>query len=211
MRRTSGPTFVYGALTSSYSPLSSSEATAYSDPSLFQDAGSDDEIAAAEGLLTTAGWVDSDGDGIREKDGVPLVLRLPVSTNQSIPAEQSLFEQIQAGAGDAGFDVQLELLDLSSWYEALGSNAYEAVSAPYTKVGPDVLRVLYDSSGIVPAPSGYFANHAQLDDPALDEILKQASDTLDPEERAFLYEQAQQIILDGYHILPLYDQQNTSC
>ena len=30
------------------------------------------------------------------KDGVRLTLRFPVSTNQSIPAEQSLFEQVQA-------------------------------------------------------------------------------------------------------------------
>ncbi|WP_414693677.1 MULTISPECIES: ABC transporter substrate-binding protein [unclassified Plantibacter] len=193
----------FGTAKRSYSPLSSAEATAYSDDSLF---GYD--LDAANELLDAAGWTTKDADGVRTKDGVRLTVRFPVSTNQSIPAEQSLFEQIQAGAGEAGFDVQLELLDLSSWYEALGTNAYEAVSAPYTKVGPDVLRVLYDSAGIVPAPSGYFANHAQLDDPALDDILTQASDTLDPDERAFLYEQAQQIILDGYYILPLYDQQN---
>jgi peptide/nickel transport system substrate-binding protein len=193
----------FGTAKRSYSPLSSAETTSYGDESLF---GYD--VDAANKLLDEAGWTEKDADGVRTKDGVRLTVRFPVSTNQSIPAEQSLFEQIQAGAGDVGFDVQLELLDLASWYEALGSNAYEAVSAPYTKVGPDVLRVLYDSSGIVPAPSGYFANHAQLDDPALDDILKQASDTLDPEERAFLYEQAQQIILDGYYILPLYDQQN---
>jgi len=193
----------FGTAKRSYSPLSSAEATAYSDDSLF---GYD--LDAANELLDAAGWTAKDAEGVRTKDGVRLTVRFPVSTNQSIPAEQSLFEQIQAGAGEAGFDVQLELLDLSSWYEALGTNAYEAVSAPYTKVGPDVLRILYDSSGIVPAPSGYFANHAQLDDPALDEILTQASNTLDPEERAFLYEQAQQIILDGYYILPLYDQQN---
>ncbi|QHF25608.1 ABC transporter substrate-binding protein [Rathayibacter sp. VKM Ac-2804] len=198
----------FGTAERSYSPLSSSEATAYSDPSLFEDAGSDDEIAAAEDLLEAAGWVDSDGDGIREKDGAPLVLRLPVSTNQSIPAEQSLFEQIQASAKVAGFDVQISLLDLSSWYTALAANEYELVSAPYTKVGPDVLRTLYASSGITPAPSGYFANHAQVNDPALDALLEQASATVDETERADLYSQAQRIVLEGYWILPLYDQQN---
>ncbi|QHC65543.1 ABC transporter substrate-binding protein [Rathayibacter sp. VKM Ac-2759] len=198
----------FGTAERSYSPLSSSEATAYSEPSLFEDAGSDDEVAAAEDLLESAGWVDSDGDGIREKDGTPLTLRLPVSTNQSIPAEQSLFEQIQASAKTVGFDVQISLLDLSSWYAALAANEYELVSAPYTKVGPDVLRILYSSSGITPAPSGYFANHAQVSDPALDALLEQASATTDEAERADLYQQAQKIVLDGYWILPLYDQQN---
>jgi peptide/nickel transport system substrate-binding protein len=198
----------FGTAERSYSPLSSREATAYSDPSLFEDAGSDSETAAAEDLLEKAGWVDSDGDGIREKDGTPLTLRFPVSTNQSIPAEQSLFEQIQASAKTVGFDVRISLLDLSSWYTALASNEYELVSAPYTKVGPDVLRILYSSSGITPAPSGYFANHAQIADPALDSLLEQASATTDEDARADLYEQAQRIVLEGYWILPLYDQQN---
>ncbi|PPG06605.1 MULTISPECIES: ABC transporter substrate-binding protein [unclassified Rathayibacter] len=198
----------FGTAERSYSPLSSREATAYSDPSLFEDAGSDSEAAAAEDLLEKAGWVDSDGDGIREKDGTPLTLRFPVSTNQSIPAEQSLFEQIQASAKTLGFDVRISLLDLSSWYTALASNEYELVSAPYTKVGPDVLRILYSSSGITPAPSGYFANHAQIADPALDSLLEQASATTDEDARADLYEQAQRIVLEGYWILPLYDQQN---
>ncbi|PPH98942.1 peptide ABC transporter substrate-binding protein [Rathayibacter sp. AY1D1] len=198
----------FGTAERSYSPLSSREATAYSDPSLFKDAGSDSETAAAEDLLEKAGWVDSDGDGIREKDGTPLTLRFPVSTNQSIPAEQSLFEQIQASAKTLGFDVRISLLDLSSWYTALASNEYELVSAPYTKVGPDVLRILYSSSGITPAPSGYFANHAQIADPALDSLLEQASATTDEDARADLYEQAQRIVLEGYWILPLYDQQN---
>ncbi|PPI07471.1 peptide ABC transporter substrate-binding protein [Rathayibacter sp. AY1D2] len=198
----------FGTAERSYSPLSSREATAYSDPSLFEDAGSDSETAAAEDLLEKAGWVDSDGDGVREKDGTPLTLRFPVSTNQSIPAEQSLFEQIQASAKTLGFDVRISLLDLSSWYTALASNEYELVSAPYTKVGPDVLRILYSSSGITPAPSGYFANHAQIADPALDSLLEQASATTDEDARADLYEQAQRIVLEGYWILPLYDQQN---
>ncbi|MGG7464167.1 MULTISPECIES: ABC transporter substrate-binding protein [unclassified Plantibacter] len=193
----------FGTAKRSYSPLSSAEPTAFSDQSLF---GYD--LKRANALLDEAGWTTKDADGYRTKDGVKLTVRFPVSTNQSIPAEQSLFEQIQAGAKQAGFDVQLDPLDLSSWYEALGTNAYDAVSAPYTKVGPDVLRILYDSSGITPAPSGYFANHAQLNDPKLDAILSQASDTLDADKRAELYKQAQQTILDSYTVLPLYDQQN---
>lgn len=198
----------FGTAERSYSPLSSVEATAYSEPALFEDAGSDDEVAAAEKLLDDAGWVVG-SDGIREKAGQKLTLRFPVSTNQSIPAEQSLFEQIQANAKTLGFDVQISLLDLSSWYTALGANEYELVSAPYTKVGPDVLRTLYDSAGITPAPSGYFANHAKVNLPELDALLAQASATLDESERATLYQQAQATVLEGYYILPLYDQQNT--
>jgi peptide/nickel transport system substrate-binding protein len=193
----------FGTAKRSYSALSSVEKLGISEPKLFTY----DQKAAAK-LLDEAGWTQRNSDGYRVKDGKVLELNFPVSTNQSIPAEQSLFEQLQATTKQAGFKVDLHPLDLSSWYGALGANQYNLVSAPYTKVGPDVLRILYDSDGTKPAPSGYFANHSQVKDPALDALLVRAGETSDQKERASLYKQAQDIILGGYYILPLYDQQN---
>ena len=193
----------FGTATRSYSALSSVESFGISEPEIF---GYDQAEAAT--LLDEAGWTETDADGYRTKDGKTLELTFPVSTNQSIPAEQSLFEQIQATAKEAGFKVVLEPLDLASWYTALGENDYDLVSAPYTKVGADVLRILFDSDGTKPAPSGYFANHSQVTDPALDELLESANAESDQDKRADLYAQAQKIILEGFYILPLYDQQN---
>ncbi|MDZ8172013.1 ABC transporter substrate-binding protein [Microbacterium xanthum] len=196
-------TLYLGTVTRSYSPLASTEATAVSVPELFVT-----DVDRAEGLLDDAGWTGRDDDGVRTKDGERLTVRFPVSTNQSVAAEQSLFEQIQANAAAVGFEVVLDPTDLSTWYATLAADEYEVVSAPYTKVGPDVLRILYHSDGIVPAPSGYFANHAQLSDPALDALLDEASATIDEQQRAALYDEAQRIVLESYAILPLYDQQN---
>jgi peptide/nickel transport system substrate-binding protein len=193
----------FGTAERSYSVLSSIEPDGISLPDAFtvdQD--------AANTLLDEAGWDTIDADGYRTKDGVRLTLDFPVSTNQSIPAEQSLFEQIQASTKDVGFEVKLQPTDLSSWYGALFTNQYNVVSAPYTKVGPDVLRILYHSDSIIPAPSGYYANLAQLSDPTLDQILTTASQTSDAAERAALYDEAQSIIIGGFYVLPLYDQQN---
>lgn len=193
----------FGTAERSYSALSSVEALGYSDEALFAH-----DLEAAEALLEQAGWTEKDADGYRVKNGERLSLAFPVSTNQSIPAEQSLFEQVQATAEEAGFEVTISPLDLSSWYGALFSNDYDVVSAPYTKVGPDVLRILYHSASITPAPSGYFANLAQLNDPELDALLSQASASLDAAQRAALYAEAQERILGSFTVLPLYDQQN---
>src|SRR5699024_2335337 len=106
-------TLYQGVATRSYSPLSSVEPYVYSDESLFTS-----DPAQAAALLDEAGWEEGD-NGIRVKDGEPLTVRFPVSTNQSVAAEQALFEQIQAQAGQVGFDVVLTPTDLSSWYEAL--------------------------------------------------------------------------------------------
>ena len=192
-----------GTATRSYSALSSVETTAVSNDALF-----DYDPAIATSLLDAAGWAETDADGYRVKDGVRLSVEFPVSTNQSIPAEQSVFEQIQATAKETGFEVKLRPMDLSSWYTALAANEYNAVSAPYTKVGPDVLRILYHSDSIVPAPSGYFANLTQVSDPEIDALLTTAASTTDATERTSLYADAQNRILEGFYILPLYDQQN---
>lgn len=193
----------FGTTERSYSALSSVESLGDSRPDLF---GYDPK--AADALLDDAGWGKRDSAGYRVKDGVRLSVEFPVSTNQSIPAEQSLFEQIQATAKKTGFAVKLAPMDLSSWYTALAKNEYDAVSAPYTKVGPDVLRILYHSDGITPAPSGYFANLAQVNRPELDELLTEAAETSSTDQRAALYKKAQDTLLEGFYILPLYDQQN---
>ena len=187
----------------SHSPLSSVEPLAYSQESLF----SYDPAKAGE-LLDAAGWSSRDSEGYRVKDGARLSLTFPVSTSQSIPAEQSLFEQLQATAKESGFEIKLNLLDISSWYGQLAKNDYNLVSAPYTKVGPSVLSILFHSDSTIPAPSGYFANLSQVKDPELDALLDTAGSTADQAERKDLYAEAQQKVLEGYYLLPLYDQQN---
>lgn len=187
----------------STSALSSREPLAVQSPEAYV---TDPELANA--LLDEAGWTERDDDGIRTKDGQRLTARFPVTGAQSTQAEQALFEQIQAGAREVGFDVQITLLDLSSWYGALGAYEYEMVSAPYTKIGPDVLRFLYHSDATVPAPSGYFANNAQVKDPELDALLDTIGTSMDVEERDAAARAAQEWIANASIILPIYDQQN---
>ena len=193
----------FGTAPRSYSPLSSVEPLAYSAESLFAY----DPAKAAE-LLDAAGWTERDSEGYRTKDGERLSLSFPVSTSQSIPAEQSLFEQLQATAKESGIEIKINLLDLSSWYGELFKNDYNLVSAPYTKVGPSVLSILFHSDSTIPAPSGYFANLSQVKDPSLDALLETAGSTEDEAQRKELYAQAQKLVLEGYYLLPLYNQQN---
>ncbi|MDQ0093318.1 ABC transporter substrate-binding protein [Paeniglutamicibacter psychrophenolicus] len=193
----------FGTAPRSHSPLSSVEPLAYSAETLFAY-----DPAKAGELLDAAGWTERDPEGYRTKDGERLSLVFPVSTSQSIPAEQSLFEQLQATAKESGIEIKINLLDLSSWYGELFKNDYNLVSAPYTKVGPSVLSILFHSDSTIPAPSGYFANLSQVKDPALDELLDAAGSTADEAERKDKYAQAQKLVLEGHYLLPLYDQQN---
>ncbi|MBF4573335.1 ABC transporter substrate-binding protein [Herbiconiux sp. VKM Ac-1786] len=190
----------FGTVERSYSVLSSSTPFGAS----FEDDYAIDADRANQ-LLDEAGWTSRDSEGYRTKDGERLTVDFPVSTNQSIPAEVSLFEQIQATTKAVGFDVELHPMDLSSWYAALGSWDFDLTSAIYTKNSPDVLRILYDSENIIPAPSGYHPNNAHVSIPELDDAVTAAGQTTDPDERAALYEKAQQLLADGAYVLPLYD------
>lgn len=192
-----------GVAERSYSALSSVEPLAEQ----FPDAYTVDQDLANQ-LLDEAGWSERNAEGVRVKDGEPLVARFPVTQSQSTQAEIALFEQIQSATSAVGFDVQITLLDLNSWYSALGAHEYELVSAPYTKIGPDVLRFLYHSDATQPAPSGYFANHAMLQVPELDGYLEVVGTESDPEVRAEAARQAQQLISQSHAVLPIYDQQN---
>ena len=196
-------TLFEGTTERSYSTLSSVEPLGLQSP----DAYKTDPERANE-LLDEAGWGEKNADGIRVKDGKPLTVRFPVTGAQSTQTEQALFEQIQASAREVGFDVQITLLDLGAWYGALGAHEYELVSAPYTKIGPDVLRFLYHSDATVPAPSGYFANHSMIANPELDKLLDAIGSEQDPDARAAAAKAAQQFIAEEQIILPIYDQQN---
>lgn len=195
-------TLFFGTVERSTSMLASStpHGTTHDDGSF------DYDPERANELLDEAGWAMGD-DGVRTKDGERLTVRIPVSTHQSIPAEQSLLEQIQAQAAEVGFDVQLDPMDLASWYAAAGAWEFDAITAPYGKSSPDVLRIIFHSDGIEPAPSGYHANNINVRDDELDALLEQANQTTDEEERGELYAQAQQMIVDGAYVMPLYDWQ----
>ncbi len=76
---------------------------------------------AAKALLEEAGWVDSDGDGIREKDGTRLVIRwLTYPSRQELPL---LAESAQASLKEIGIEVDINntanrrefLADMTSW------------------------------------------------------------------------------------------------
>lgn len=65
-------------------------------------------------LLESAGWVDSDGDGVREKDGVTLSVTLDYITNQGTLDDAALV--IAQELGEVGFDVTLRGADNMTWF-----------------------------------------------------------------------------------------------
>ena len=152
----------------------------------------------ARQLLVEAGWIDSDGDGIRDRNGVPLRVELSmVSWGQSVPFSILLQSQLR----EVGIDVGLEMMDHAVQIEAgqqgrknivfTGSSGYSAA---------DSLKPFFHSDN---TESGFA--FAKFNDPELDRLLDQGEITLDDAERITLYQTAQRRIMDQVLILPIYD------
>ena len=153
----------------------------------------DPERAAA--LLEEAGWVDSDGDGIREKDGQNLTVVYPAS-----PVYESVYmELVSAYLNDVGFDVELTTMDDAGIFEFAVEGNHNLVGMGWTSADPGVLGFVYHSDNI-DGGSGF----TRFTDEALDNALANAPTELDEAARLQLYSDAQQIIMENALVIPLH-------
>lgn len=85
------------------------------------------ERAEAKELLSNAGYRDSDGDGMVEKDGAPFELNL-VLQQAEFPEWKSISELIQSELKEIGLKVNLQVLEPNAYYDALWTTkAYDLI------------------------------------------------------------------------------------
>jgi peptide/nickel transport system substrate-binding protein len=149
----------------------------------------------AKQLLEEAGWVDSDGDGIREKDGQPLTLVYPASPTY----ESAYMELLAAYLKEVGFDVQIERLDDAGIFDAASQGNHNIVNMGWTSADPGVLNFVYNSTNM---DGGSAFSRFRSEE--LDQTLTDAAAALTAEERAALYREAQMIIMENALALPIY-------
>ncbi len=86
--------------------------------------GGDHDPAGARRLLSEAGWMDT-GVGMRERDGIPLILelRVPAEHERRLDAAQ----MIQAQLADVGARIEIVAQDFNSLFARARARDYEAV------------------------------------------------------------------------------------
>lgn len=179
-----------GSAIPQYGPISVS--VAGYDPAVEAAAYSFD-LAAAQALLAEAGYADSDGDGILEKDGQPFALTMLLTPNYA-----TLGQVLQEQYRQLGVEVTLEQGDLGMLFGAAVTGQYQLAIGFYTYNEADILFIFYHSSSLGAI------NVSQVNDPVLDEILVRTRTAPDRESRQAAVTEAQLYIIEQAYTVPLY-------
>ena len=124
------------------------------------------DSAQAARLLTRLGWIDTDGDGVRDKDGHPLAFRVLVPTTSAIRRQYARLLQEQFRT--MGVDVQLDEVDFSLFNERSRAGRFDALINVWT-TDPS------PSSGFPQTwTGGGRSNYGHYDNPAVDQLVDRA-------------------------------------
>jgi peptide/nickel transport system substrate-binding protein len=151
----------------------------------------------AKALLEEAGWVDTDDDGVREKEGV--LLEFPLLTNDD-PLRVRIIEEIARELAEVGVRIHTQVLGYGV-SEILQSRHFAAVLYGWGDLPPDPdLYEMWHSTQATDEGQNYggFANRD------VDELLEQARLINDPIQRRELYRRFQEIFAQEVPALLLY-------
>jgi peptide/nickel transport system substrate-binding protein len=142
--------------------------------------------AAADPLLEELGWKDTDGDGVRDRGGVPLSFELGTH-GEDVNRIQTV-EYLQHVLGEHGFRIQARITDWPSFSVRRDSSDYDAILLGWTQlVDPD--KGTYDQFH-----SRGGLNWGGYRNAEVDELLERGRSTPDREERAGIYRRIAEIV-----------------
>lgn len=184
-------TVYFGLVEPAYGPLSA--AFPEYDPSLEEMYGYDPDMAGE--LLEEAGWTDSNGDGIREKDGEALSVTIVEnkSWNDWVYIMQGYLQEV-------GFDANVLTTQGPSNTAAIASGDHELPSMGDVFASATLMTRDWHSSGYGTFPSGHF-----WDEPELDRMLESAEGETDTDKRTEMYHEIQQYIMENALMVPIFE------
>jgi peptide/nickel transport system substrate-binding protein len=136
------------------------------------------DLEQAKQLLEQSGWKDTDGDGVRDKDGKPLRFEIMLSDD---PLRKQVVEVMQSQLKSVGADAQVRVMEFQTMLTAHKQRDFDAVftnwvldnfqlgSAPYALF----------NSGQADIPMS--ANRSSVRIPDLDQAIETARRATDPE------------------------------
>ncbi len=153
----------------------------------------------ARQLLAQAGWQDTTGDGILDKDGQPLVFT--IVTNQGNDLRIKTGEIIQRRFREVGVDVRLRVIEWATFLkDFINPGNFDATILGWSG-GPEPDQYnIWHSSKTAPGQLNFigFAH------PDVDELLERGRRVFDPHQRKEYYDRFQEILAEEQPYTFLY-------
>ncbi len=144
----------------------------------------------AKTLLAEAGWNDTDGDGVLDKDGKPLrftflVFAHSVNLGRLAPLLQEEFRR-------AGIDLEIERVEWAVFLERLRKHDFDMVSLAWSTL--DVEEDLFGAFHSSQRDGG--KNYVNYVNPELDGLLEQSRRTFDDAARITLHRRIHRVLFE---------------
>jgi peptide/nickel transport system substrate-binding protein len=153
--------------------------------------------AKARALLKEAGFNDTDGDGILERDGKPFAFE--IVTNQNKEREKSAV-LIQRRLKDVGIDVKIRAIEWASFISRfIKTGDFDVVVLGWgLGLDPDQYNIWHSSQQ---APGQF--NFIGYNNPQADKLLEQGRLELNPDKRMKIYHELSRVLLEDSPIVYL--------
>lgn len=179
-----------------YTPSSFWEGTPYKDPDLVPLPY---DPAMANQLLDEAGWVDSNGDGVRDKDGVELVLR-HVTNQRQIRMDLQVIAQQQLA--EVGIRLELENYDSNIFFGGYADDApmsrgrfdIAELSDVSEFPDPNTSRFLCSQIPTDDNPTGF--NDQRYCNEEVDALFTQQTSTVDFDQRVEIFREIDRLMYE---------------
>ena len=181
---------VDGMIAPAYSMITESMQNYNADTAEWFKANLANDKERAMELLEESGWVDSDGDGIREKDGETLTFTWYAWTD-STTIPEAMAEQLR----EVGFDMQIETLDGNYVYESINADDYDAGIEWLSWAEP---MLIFNAC--------YYDLNAPGNTDQYDADVEAAATSIDTDARAELLGDLQMHLFENVNMIPMYSE-----
>lgn len=144
----------------------------------------------AKTLLDQAGWIDHDGDGIRDKDNVPFEFTYNVHNARDYHLK--IAEIVKQDIEKAGIKVNIKSTDFNSFIDIVNSRKFDAIRFAWGEPDPvdtDPFQIWHSSQW-----DNKGSNHTGYGSPEIDDILVKARRELDFKKRQRMFQKVHRII-----------------
>jgi peptide/nickel transport system substrate-binding protein len=130
-------------------------------------------------LLAEAGWIDTDNDGILDRDGVKFQIILRTAKDKPINTQRCLV--LQKNLKQAGIDLQIEELEWASFIDKLRAKECDVITVGWATTPEADPYQLFHGSGAGRHNRG--SNVVSFSNPQADSLIELLRVTVDPEKR----------------------------